>query len=58
MPHSPPSKSIRQSAAAMPERFDWRESARQFYGHILAQGVAERDRRSSMNGPVPFPARA
>jgi len=40
------------------ERFDWRESARQFYGHILAQGVAERDRRSSMNGPVPFPARA
>lgn len=40
------------------EKFDWSESARQFYGQILAHGVAARDRRPSMNGPMPFAAQA
>ncbi|MCC5978832.1 MAG: glycosyltransferase family 1 protein [Salinarimonas sp.] len=40
------------------EGFDWIESARQFYGHVVAYGLAQRDTRRDTGGPMPFAAKA
>ncbi len=40
------------------EDFDWNESARQFYGHVLAYGLAQRDTRRDTGGPMPLVAKA
>ncbi len=40
------------------ERFDWSVSARQFYGHVLAHGLAQRDAHRDTRGPMPFAAKA
>ncbi len=40
------------------EQFDWSASARQFYDHVLAHGLAQRNARADTGGPMPLAAKA